>query len=150
MLHELASDDRPEGTATALPVEPAASTTREGTAEQQKLSAPFRATIAIGMHLCGALSPRLLALASHIDSIDAVAVAPCCLKGTLGDHVKKLARASSRDNYEVLLETLSELTKREIGSRGVVEVRRDDELLSPRNGFVSAIKMSTTAVLNEA
>ena len=80
MLHELAS----LGRGALQPAAGRASSLNDygGTTEQQKLSAPFRATIAIGMHLCGALSPRLLALASHIDSIDAVAVVPCCLKGT--------------------------------------------------------------------
>ena len=99
--------------------------------------------IAVGMHLCGALSPRLLALASHVDSIDAFAVCPCCLKGSIGDHVKRVARSSGVPNYDVLLETLRALCERELEDRGVVWVERDVEMITPRDGLVSAVKTSS-------
>ena len=149
LLHELASQDpavtveqqqqqrQQQLDATAPP----AAAMMQHDAADCRSSPPFRATLAIGMHLCGALSPRLLVLASLLDDIDAVSVCPCCLKGTLGDYVKKGAKAASRPNYDVLLETLSALTARELGERGrVFDVRRDEQLLSPRNGYVSLIK----------
>ena len=46
----------------------------------------------LGMHACGALSPRLLALASHLEEVDGCALCPCCIKGGLGHHVKQRAR----------------------------------------------------------
>ena len=97
--------------------------------------------ITLGMHLCGALSPRLLALASGLDAISAFAVCPCCIKGSLGDHVKRSAKAARRPNYDVLLETLDGLCVRALGDRGTtLGVRRVDEMLSPRNGFVRGVK----------
>ena len=127
LLHELATEGGREG----------------GSGEDPSR---FSATIAIGMHLCGQLSPRLLVLASHLASIDAASVCPCCIKGSLGDHVKRKAKASARPNYEVLLETLRELTARELADRGeALEVRFDANLLSPRNGFVSVIKPAAAA-----
>jgi hypothetical protein len=98
------------------------------------------ACICIGMHLCGALSPRLLALAASVEGISAYTCCPCCIKGTLGQHVKQSARRRGVDNYECLLETLRDLATDELGGRGEVSVRRDEMMISPRNGFVSAVK----------
>ena len=134
LLHELATEGR-DGS-------------RDGSRDvsgDNGISAPFQATVAIGMHLCGALSPRLLVLAAHLAAIDAVSVCPCCIKGTLGDHVKRTARADARPNYDVLLETLQGLTARELAERGEVHVHRDAELMSPRNGFVRAVKSASAS-----
>ena len=67
-----------------------------------------------GMHLCGALSPRLIALASSIERVDAFAVCPCCIKGSLGHLVKRTARQLGRSNYEVLVEALGDMCAREL------------------------------------
>ena len=96
--------------------------------------------IALGMHLCGSLSPRLLALGAHLERLDAITLCPCCIKGSLGDHVKRAAALASRPNYDVLLENLQALAARELGPRGDVAVRRDATMVSPRNGFVSVVK----------
>ena len=96
--------------------------------------------IAVGMHLCGALSPRLIALCAHLESVRAFALSPCCIKGSLGDLVKRASRSSGRDNYQVLLETLEALCVSEVNGRAAVSLRRDEQMASPRNGFVSAIK----------
>ena len=115
------------------------SSSSSGDASQQHV-------IAVGMHLCGALSPRMLALCAQLDRIDAYTVCPCCIKGSLGDHVKRLAKHDGRPNYDVLLETLRELSDRELSKEGGEDarvasvVRRDDAMVSPRNGFVSAVK----------
>jgi tRNA pseudouridine(38-40) synthase len=137
LLHELADGDADGGSSpSALASAPALAD-----ASAPASASAFRATIAMGMHLCGALSPRLLALAAHLDAIDAVAICPCCLKGSLGDYVKKQSRAAKRDNYDVLLDTLQSLLERDLGPRGrALDVRRDSSLLSPRNGFISAVK----------
>eukprot|EP00966_Prymnesium_polylepis_P038186 885318-Prymnesium_polylepis.1 len=49
--------------------------------------------MALGMHLCGALSPRLIDLAVAVDAIDAMALCPCCLKGSHGKAVAHAAKA---------------------------------------------------------
>jgi len=103
-------------------------------------AASFGACVALGTHLCGSLSPRLLALASHLDAIDACVLCPCCIKGGLGQHVKTSARASSRPNYEVLLEVLGGFAVRECDGSAHVSIRQDEAMLSPRNGFVSVVK----------
>jgi hypothetical protein len=55
---------------------------RDGLARQ----APPGVVLAFGMHLCGALSPRLLSLGAHLECISAFSVCPCCIKGSLGDY----------------------------------------------------------------
>jgi len=115
---------------------------RDGLARQ----APPGVVLAFGMHLCGALSPRLLSLGAHLECISAFSVCPCCIKGSLGDYVKRTARAAQRPNYDTLLETLHTLCERELGGRGDVVVRRDQLMLSPRNGFISAVKASSVRV----
>jgi hypothetical protein len=60
--------------------------------------------------------------------------------------VKRTARAAQRPNYDTLLETLHTLCERELGGRGDVVVRRDQLMLSPRNGFISAVKASSVRV----
>lgn len=37
-------------------------------------------SLVVGMHLCGALSPRLIDLVVAVESIDAMVLCPCCLK----------------------------------------------------------------------
>ena len=97
--------------------------------------------VVLGVHLCGALSPRLITLCAHVDGIDAFGVSPCCIKGTLGEHVKRSAKELGRPNYDVILETLAEMADRELDGRGGVQLRRDDDMLSPRNGFVLGSKL---------
>ena len=97
--------------------------------------------VVLGVHLCGALSPRLITLCAHVEGIDAFGVSPCCIKGTLGEHVKRSAKELGRPNYDVILETLAEMADRELDGRGGVQLRRDDDMLSPRNGFVLGSKL---------
>ena len=136
LLHELATR---RAAPNALLGEPDGTLPPPG--EDDAIDAPgFSATVVIGMHLCGALSPRLLALCAQLDAVDAVAVCPCCLKGSLGDYVKKSSKAEGRSSYDVLLETLHFITSRELDTRGEACIRWNPDMLSPRNGFVSAVK----------
>lgn len=50
--------------------------------------------VAVGTHLCGALSPRLVDLFCTAPSIDALVLVPCCIKGKLGSDVMRAARAA--------------------------------------------------------
>jgi len=50
--------------------------------------------VAVGTHLCGALSPRLVDLFCSTKRIDALVLVPCCLKGKLGSDVMRAARAA--------------------------------------------------------
>lgn len=113
--------------------------------------------VAVGMHLCGQLAPRLLSLAAAVPEIAAVAVCPCCLKGSLGQEVKRRARLSGEAHGRVLVEALAEHAGREAAAAALaastmcrssstsaearVDVRFDDAMLSPRNGFVSVAKV---------
>ena len=135
--------------------------------------------IAIGVHLCGALSPRLVALAAGLERINAFALSPCCLKGNLGQLVKRNARQLGRSNYELLVEALAEMCavaltaptdqdekvrahasrgeegpaascwergrwQRVASSRGEIFLSVDEQMLSPRNAFVSVVKQPAT------
>ena len=51
------------------------------------------------------------------------------------------AKQLGRPNYDVILETLAEMADRELDGRGGVQLRRDDDMLSPRNGFVLGSKL---------
>ena len=57
------------------------------------------------------------------------------------EHVKRSAKQLGRPNYDVILETLAEMADRELDGRGGVQLRRDDDMLSPRNGFVLGSKL---------
>lgn len=104
----------------------------------------------LGMHACGALSPRLLALASHLEEVDGCALCPCCIKGGLGHHVKQRARACGRPNYDVLLEVLAGVAVRECGERADVAISHDVDMLSPKNGFVTILKRTAPPSLHLA
>jgi len=54
---------------------------------------------AFGMHLCGALSPRLLSIFGAV-SVDALVLSPCCLKGYLGKQCAARAKLLKKDPYE--------------------------------------------------
>jgi hypothetical protein len=107
--------------------------------------------IALGMHLCGALSPRLIDLSVALDDIDAMVLCPCCLKGAHGKAVAAAAKARGVEPYSVLIETLAAICQREIAllavdARGVrrvaaqVNITTDVAMLSPRNTFVTVTK----------
>lgn len=53
------------------------------------------ACVAIGTHLCGALSPRLIDLSLRLAAINALVLSPCCLRGSLGAKVTRTARAAA-------------------------------------------------------
>jgi hypothetical protein len=52
--------------------------------------------VVMGMHLCGALSPRLATVCCRLPCVDALIVCPCCLKGGLGGFVQREAKAVSQ------------------------------------------------------
>ena len=117
--------------------------------------------IAVGMHLCGPLSPRLIDLAFAVDAIDALLLCPCCLKGGHGKAVAVTAKERGCDPYALLIETLRAICEREIESErspaapaapaapdgegagappSRVQVVVDTEMLSPRNVFLALRK----------
>ena len=111
---------------------------RDAAAALAACRADAAACVAVGMHLCGALSPRLLTLAARSPAVDAVVVCPCCLKGSLKEHVRAEARRDGREHYAVLVDTLASLARDECGDGGGrVSVEWDGEMLSPRNALVS-------------
>ena len=102
-----------------------------------------RHTVAIGTHLCGALSPRLLDLAIRAQAIHALVLSPCCLRGALGAGVARAAKAAwpgcENGPYHVLVATLAALGQSE-AHQASVAVEYDDAVLSPKNAFVVVSK----------
>jgi hypothetical protein len=98
--------------------------------------------IALGVHLCGELSPRLVDVVGNARSVSAVVLSPCCLKGGLGFAVKKVSSARGIEPYDVLVETLSSHCSTALcggGTEGLA-CERDLGVLSPKNAFISAWK----------
>lgn len=109
--------------------------------------------VAVGMHLCGPLSPRLIDLTFAIERIDALLLCPCCLKGAHGKAVAASAKERGCDPYALLVETLRAICEREMASYASAEppaageegapqltVVTDGAMLSPRNVFLAVRK----------
>ena len=65
---------------------------------------------AVGTHLCGALSARLVSFfGSGGPLLRELVLSPCCLKGWLGKEVQRQARELHRPHYEVLVSTLADI-----------------------------------------
>ena len=121
---------------------------RDASAFQRRPECSVR--ILVGMHLCGALSPRIIDLFLGTYAHGLV-VCPCCLKGELGAQV---ARAACHSQHNALLcSTLANLLNEggdSVTGRGgdVCEVHRssrvevvvatDEQMLSPKNTFICA------------
>ena len=95
----------------------AASTVAAITAEARAA----RACVLTGMHLCGALSPKLIDVAVAVEDVDALVLCPCCLKGAHGAAVAR-ERTCSRCSIQ--------------GGRG----RTRTAQLSGMNGHVRAVQ----------
>ena len=104
------------------------------------------------MHLCGALSPRLLTLCLRTAEVDAALLCPCCLKGK--EEVRRGTAYDPARYYTILLEHSSALARDEAGDGDAagshreereqsvrVSVAWDTQMLSPKNGFVRALKI---------
>jgi hypothetical protein len=75
--------------------------------------------IAIGTHLCGALSPRLIDMALRVQPVDALILSPCCLRGALGAGIaraaKPITKAGLNDGpYHLLVATLAALCRSQL------------------------------------
>ena len=108
------------------------------------------------MHLCGALSPRLIDLAFGLDEIRGLVLCPCCVKGTLGRDCVRSGKERGVGAYVVLCETFRALCEREIciiGGRrggGFVRVAADEDVMSPVNCFITVAKPRGGGALCEA
>ena len=116
------------------------------------------------------MAPRLLTLSARCRAIDAAVVCPCCLKGSLKEEVRREAARAGGDavvaqHYPLLMHKLADLVREEGADGGVqekgtdgrgleegadadggggvmsVSLSWDAEMLSPKNGFVRAIKV---------
>ena len=96
-----------------------------------------RRAVLLGLHVCGALAPRVLAVAADCGAVEALAVVPCCAKGTLGKRAKGLARAQGRSLYDVLADALLGVCRRDCP-----DARLDfaPDMGSPKNAVVTARK----------
>jgi hypothetical protein len=101
-----------------------------------------------GVHLCGALSPRLIDLTFGIDGCRGSVLCPCCLKGKLGGDCVGAARQATDGStaYSVLVDTLkahalsTATASAEVGIE--VDVSWDAAVLSPKNAFLTVLKNS--------
>ena len=66
----------------------------------------------LGVHLCGALSPRAIELFAACKELDAIVLVPCCLDPWADGELKASARAAGRDPYEAKVEQLVGLLRR--------------------------------------
>lgn len=96
--------------------------------------------VAVGMHLCGNLSPRLAVLAGRLSFVHGLVLCPCCIKGSLGEVVKRRARVEKRPNYDVLAEMLSAVCQSEFPADALVCLDEDHSMLSPRNSLITTVK----------
>lgn len=104
---------------------------------------------AFGMHLCGALSPRLIAIFGCIPEICGLVLSPCCLKGYLGKQCQQRAREQGKDPYAVLCLELLAMAR----ATGVAEscaLLFDSQVLSAKNGFLISLKDLQGNTLEEA
>ena len=124
--------------------------------EKKKTPHPRRFRVLLGMHLCGALSPRLIDLAFGLDEVDGLVLCPCCVKGGLGGACRRAAKERNVSPYVVLCETFRRLCEEETRTRrktkgfcGDADAREenarvvacaDEDVLSPVNGFICVAK----------
>jgi hypothetical protein len=108
-------------------------TALDGAAGAALSGADVGACVAIGTHLCGSLSPRLIDLCLRSKWIDALVLSPCCLRGALGASVGRATRAAAppahrpaahvarssdafaSDAYVVYVHTLAALCAQQLG-----------------------------------
>ena len=110
--------------------------------------------VAIGTHLCGALSPRLIDAAIRLESVHALVLSPCCLRGALGAAIGRAAKARASSAYDVLVTTLGALCRDELRRQreDVGDSRGDEAACQPCDAADSngRAKDETVAVAGEA
>jgi hypothetical protein len=72
--------------------------------------------VVVGVHLCGALSPRLIDLAFGMSEVDGMILCPCCIKGQLGGDCQRAAKERGCSPYTVLCETFRNLCESELAA----------------------------------
>ena len=103
-----------------------------------------RLRLLLGVHLCGALSPRLIDLCFGLDDVDAMVLCPCCIKGGLGGDCRRVGKERDVSPYVVLCETLTRVCEDgdvpDSTSRKLVTAKADPHVLSPVNCFICVAK----------
>ena len=87
--------------------------------------------VAVGMHLCGALSPRAISLFAAESALDSLLLAPCCLDKRFDAALKATARQLGRDAFECKVDQLREAL--EALPRVEVRVARDASFRTNRS-----------------
>ncbi len=67
--------------------------------------------VALGVHLCGPLSPRAITLFEACEQLDALVLVPCCLDPRTDGLLKAAARAAGEDPYDAKVEQLAGLLR---------------------------------------
>lgn len=87
--------------------------------------------VAVGMHLCGALSPRAIDLYASLEGIDALVLVPCCLDKRFDGQLKLEARQLRIDPYEAKVRQLRGLLE---GCSARVRLVRDRAMRTQAGG----------------
>ena len=89
--------------------------------------------VALGIHLCGPLSPLAADLFAGQDRIDALVLVPCCLEKHADKGLKAMAKLSGDDPYDLKVQALAaSLNEDERIAR--VDVHRDTDIRSKNGG----------------
>ena len=89
--------------------------------------------VAIGIHLCGPLSPLAADLFAGQERIDALVLVPCCLEKHADKGLKAMAKLSGDDPYDLKVQALAaSLNEDERIAR--VDVHRDTDIRSKNGG----------------
>ena len=87
---------------------------RETIEREDAIEREPRVRLLLGMHLCGALSPRLIDLTFGIEQIHGMVLCPCCVKGKLGGDCARAAKTRHVQPYVILCETFRNLCEKEM------------------------------------
>lgn len=94
-----------------------------------------RRCVAVGMHLCGQLSPCAIELFAATSSLAALILVPCCLDKRVDGALKMEARLLGIDPYEAKVRQLSAMLKDRVSAD--VEVIRDGSMRTQGGGEVT-------------
>ena len=108
-----------EGFLSTSTAEAAETSAAEAPSAETSETAEAGLRVGLGIHLCGRLSPRAIALFGA-SSLDALVLVPCCLDKRDDFALKMAARLAGREPYEAKVEQLTVMLREHAGTVNVV------------------------------
>ena len=108
-----------EGFLSTSTAEAAETSAAEAPSAETSETAEGGLRVGLGIHLCGRLSPRAIALFGA-SSLDALVLVPCCLDKRDDFALKMAARLAGREPYEAKVEQLTVMLREHAGTVNVV------------------------------